>query len=66
MYTVLILTLFAAMLMFQSARVMGENKGLGAVLSILCFICIVGLLWYRKKKQEIDPAIMSKDVEEID
>lgn len=66
MYTALILTLFAAMLGFQSARIMGENKGLGAALSVLCFIGIIGLLWYRKKKQGIDPVIMSKDVDEID
>jgi hypothetical protein len=66
MYTALILTLFAAMLMFQSARVMGESKVLGAFLSIFCFICIVGLLWCRKKKQGIDPVIMSKDVDDID
>jgi hypothetical protein len=66
MYTALVLVLFAAMLVFQSSRIIGENKGLGAALSILCFIGIIGLLWYRKRKQGVDPVLMSKDVDEID
>ena len=61
MKTLVLLSLVMGMFLFQESGFMGPYALLGKVLAGLCLILLVLILWQRKKKDGVDPAIMSSD-----
>jgi hypothetical protein len=63
--TVVLVSLFVGMLLFQESSFVGPDALLGKVLAFVCFVLLVIGLWVRRKKEGVDPAIMSKDADDL-
>ena len=55
--------LVLGMLLFQSNLFHRHGKLLFSVLGLMCFIGLIAWLFYTKKKQGSDPAIMMNDTD---